>query len=419
MMSHKLKLIVAGLVVLAAVMFWRSAPTAKPMVVPVTGKAALTVTTTTLQPAHWMQNLTANGSVVAWQEAVIGAEVTGVRIKELRANVGDKVIKDQVLATLANDTMQASEAEAMAALHESEALLAEAGANAERTRKLAAVGFVSAQQRDQALTNEQSAFARLEVQRARYQASALRLAQQHITAPDEGVISARNATVGTLTQSGAELFRLIRQGRLEWHAELTADELGLIRKGMKVELIAAQGKVVQGVVSALSPSLNPQTRYGQARVSLPADSGLIAGMFTRGSFQLGQQDTPIRVLPQSAVMLRDGAGYVFVVEANSQVKERKIAIGRRYGEQIEVQSGLEAGVPVVVSGGAFLVAGDRVRVTGVHNVETLTHPNSHSLFDLPPCPQGVSPSDSRCKAATLARQAGEGANGSLREDSVR
>ena len=420
MMRNKGLWIKVGLLVLVGVLLWQGAAAKKvtPQPVP-TSKAALTVTTTTLQPAHWMQNLTANGSVVAWQEAVIGAEVTGVRIKEVRANVGDRVIKGQVLATLANDTMQASEAEAMAALHESEALLAEAGANAERTRKLAAAGFVSAQQRDQALTNEQSAFARLEVQRARHQASALRLAQQHITAPDEGVISARNATVGTLTQSGAELFRLIRQGRLEWHAELTADELGLIRKGMKVELIAAQGKVVQGVVSALSPSLNPQTRYGQARVSLPADSGLIAGMFARGSFQLGDQAKSVSVLPQSAVMLRDGAGYVFVVEANSQVKERKIAIGRRYGEQIEVQSGLEAGVPVVASGVAFLVAGDRVRVTGVHNVETLTHPNSHSLFDLPPCPQGVSPSDSRCKAATLARQAGEGANGSLREDSVR
>ena len=365
MMRNKGLWIKVGLLVLVGVLLWQGAAAKKvtPQPVP-TSKAALTVTTTTLQPAHWMQNLTANGSVVAWQEAVIGAEVTGVRIKEVRANVGDRVIKGQVLATLANDTMQASEAEAMAALHESEALLAEAGANAERTRKLAAVGFVSAQQRDQALTNEQSAFARLEVQRARYQASALRLAQQHITAPDEGVISARNATVGTLTQSGAELFRLIRQGRLEWHAELTADELGLIRKGMKVELIAAQGKVVQGVVSALSPSLNPQTRYGQARVSLPADSGLIAGMFARGSFQLGDQAKSVSVLPQSAVMLRDGAGYVFVVEANSQVKERKIAIGRRYGEQIEVQSGLEAGVPVVASGVAFLVAGDRVRVTG-------------------------------------------------------
>lgn len=352
------------LAILAGVMLWQGSVAKKvaPQTIP-TGKAALTVNTTTLQPAYWMQNLSANGSVVAWQEAIIGAEVTGVRIKEVRVNVGDRVSRGQVLATLANDTLRASEAEAAAALHESAALAAEAAANAERARKLTAQGFISAQQRDMALTNEQSAQARFEAQRARHQASALRLAQQNITAPDAGVISVRNATVGTLAQPGAELFRLIRQGRLEWHAELTADELGLVRKGMKVELISAQGRVVQGVVSTLSPALNPQTRYGQALVALPADSGLLAGMFARGSFQLGQQDKPLAVLPQSAVMLRDGAGYVFVVEANSQVRERKIVIGRRYGEQIEVVSGLQAGEPVVASGGAFLVAGDRVRVT--------------------------------------------------------
>ncbi|MDO8313233.1 MAG: efflux RND transporter periplasmic adaptor subunit, partial [Sideroxyarcus sp.] len=350
---------------------------------PAAGKPALTVVTTTLKPAQWMQSLAANGSVVAWQEAVIGSEVTGVRIAEVRVNVGDQVKKGQVLAVLANDTMKANEAELQATLRESEALLAEANANVVRTRKLAKSGFVSAQQEEQAVTAENTARARMEVQRARYQNSAQRLAQQYITAPDAGVISARQATAGTLTQPGVELFRLIRQGRLEWHADLTADELGLIHKGMKVELISAQGKVVHGVVSAISPAINPQTRYGQVIVSLPPLSnslpqagertnvksefqtnqlGMIAGMFARGSFQLGQQAAS--VLPQSAVALKGGEAYVFVVDANSRVGERKVGVGRRHGEQIEIISGLEQGVQVVESGGAFLVDGDLVRVTG-------------------------------------------------------
>lgn len=371
MVSNKLKLIVAGLVVLAAVMFWRSAPTAKPMVVPVTGKAALTVTPATLNPARWMQNLTANGSVVAWQEAIIGAEVTGVRIMAVRVNVGDHVRKGQVLASLAVDTMQASEAEAQASLHESEALLADSSANAARMRKLAESGFVSGQQLDQALTSEKTAKARLEAQRARHQNSALRLSQQNITAPDDGIISARNATVGSITQPSSELFRLIRQGKLEWHADLTADELGLMHKGMKVELMSAQGKVVQGVVSAISPAINPQTRYGQVMVELPKTPGMIAGMFARGSFQLGDQAKPVSVLPQSAVMLRDGAAFVFVVGADMRVKERKISVGRRFGEQIEVTGGLESGVQVVETGGAFLVEGDSVRViANLHEVQS-------------------------------------------------
>lgn len=350
-------LILAG----AAIAFMFHGPSAA-KVPPAAAKPALTVVTTTLNSVQWQQSLRANGSVVAWQEAIIGAEVTGVRIAEIRVNVGDRVRKGQVLATLANDTLAANEAESQAALRENEAILADAVANAARIRKLADSGFVSGQQLDQALTSEKTARARLEMQRARHQNSALRLSQQHINAPDDGVISARNATVGTLTQASSELFRMIRQGRLEWHAELTADELGLVSKGMRVELMSVQGKVIQGVVSAIAPAINPQTRYGKVLVELPADSGLIAGMFARGSFQLGQQARS--VLPQSAVALKDGAAFVYVLDAQSRVRQRKISVGHRYGEQIEVLAGLEPDTAVVESGGAFLTEGDRVSVAG-------------------------------------------------------
>lgn len=337
---------------------------AAPATAPSTNRPALTVNTTILQPVKWMQSLSANGSVVAWQEAVIGAEVTGVRIAEVRANVGDQVSKGQVLAMLQSDTVAASVAEAQATLKESEAVLAEASAQVARTNKLRESGFVSVQQADQAMTSENTARARMETQRARYQAGALRLSQLNIRASDAGVISARSATVGTLTQPGLELFRLIRQGRLEWHADVTAEELGLIRKGMDVELITSQGKAIHGKVRAIAPSINPQTRYGQVLVDLPNNSGLVAGMFARGTFRLEKQPVPKWALPQSAVMTRDRSAYVFVVDDKSYVRERKVSVGQRHGEQIEIISGLEQGVAVVASGGAFLVEGDVVRVAG-------------------------------------------------------
>lgn len=355
-----------GAAILSGVLLWKFLPgvNAPAQDSPAISKPALTVATTTLQAAQWNQSLAANGSVTAWQEAVIGAEVSGVRIIEVKASVGDQVEKGQVLASLQVDSAQANEAESQALQQESEALLAEAIANAERMRKLRDVGFVSAQQAEQAANNEKAARARLEAQRARHNASALRLSQVMIRSPDAGVISARTATVGTLTQPGMELFRLIRQGRLEWHAELTAEELGLIHPGMDAELIGAQGRTVRGKVRAIAPALNPQTRYGQVLVDLPGNSGMVAGMFARGTFQLGQQEVPLSVLPQSAVVLRDGGAYVFLIDEQSRVRERKVSAGRRHGEQIEIVAGLAQGVPVVESGGAFLVDGDVVRVTG-------------------------------------------------------
>lgn len=360
--SKKVAVVLAALLLVSGVFWWHGSSARKNTDAPNAARPALTVLTTTLQAAAWRQNLGANGSVVPWQEAIVGAEVTGVRIFDVKVNVGDQVGRGQILATLAADTLQANAAEAEALLAENEALLADAHANAERMRKLQAAGFVSAQQSGQAVTVEHTARAKLEAQRARYQASVVRLSQRNITAPDAGVISARNATVGAITQPGGELFRLIRQGRLEWHADLMADELGLIHRGMKVELISPQGSAVQGVVRAVSPSINLQTRYGQVQVELPADSGLVAGMFLRGTFMLGKQAKPASVLPQTAVMLRDGVAHVFVVQADSHVKEQEVGVGRRMGEQIEILSGLESGVPVVASGSAFLVSGDSVRV---------------------------------------------------------
>jgi len=363
--SNKLKLSLVAAIILSLVAWkiFSARGTAAPIPA-AANRPALTVVTTTLQPAQWTQNLAANGSVVAWQEAIIGAEVSGVRIVEVRASVGDQVKKGQVLASLATDTVQANESESQALLKESEAVLAEASANAERMRKLRDVGFISAQQAEQSVNNEKAARARLEAQRARHQASRVRLSQAQIIAPDAGVISARAATVGALTQPSTELFRLIRQGRLEWHADLTAEELGKIRAGMKVEINSAQGQMVQGKVRAISPAINPQTRYGQVLVDLPADAGLVAGMFARGTFQLSENAAPLSALPQSAVVLRNGTAFVFVVDEKSVVHERKVNVGQRHGEQIQIISGLEQSARVVETGAAFLVEGDVVRLAG-------------------------------------------------------
>ncbi len=358
--------IIAVLALLAGGAWWLSSGNGKgaaEAVAKPAAKAALTVRAVQLAPAQWAQTLAANGSVVAWQEAVIGAELSGLRIAEVKANVGDRVRRGDLLATLAADTQQATAAESRAALAESEAQLAEATANAERARKLRASGFISEQQVIQATTVEQAARARVEVRRAKLQADTLRVAQARIVAPDAGIISASNATVGTLTQPGAELFRLIRQGRLEWRAELTADELAQVRKGMAVELSLTEGRIVHGKVRAVAPAVDAKTRYGQVLVELPDNAGLVAGQFTRGIIRLGEGKVSAQTLPQSAVVLRDGAAYVFVITPENKVQERKVVTGARLADRVEITSGLNADTPVVESGGAFLADGDVVRLS--------------------------------------------------------
>jgi len=328
-------------------------------------KPALTVTVTAPQTEDWPQTLAAGGNVAAWQEAIIGAELGGYRITEVRANVGDVVRKGQVLARIASDTVGNELAESQAAVAEAEAVLAEARANQERSRQLREKGFYSAQQNAQSQTAADTALARLNAAKARQQSAALRHAKANVVAPDDGVISARIATVGSLSEAGKELFRLIRGGRLEWRAEVTASELPRLKIGQKATLTAADGSTISGTLRIVAPTVDPQTRNGLVYVDLPREAAGVfgAGMYARGEFELGR--SPALTLPQAALLLREGFAYVFVLEAGpdglAKVAQTKVTLGRRNGERAEV-SGLDAKAQVVASGAGFLADGDTVRV---------------------------------------------------------
>jgi multidrug efflux pump subunit AcrA (membrane-fusion protein) len=262
-----------------------------------TSRPALTVRTATLQADKWARTLAANGSILPWQEAVISAQVQGLRISEVKVSIGDRVQQGDVLVTLDN-------------------------------------------------------FAR----------GSETAPQGRIVAPDSGIISYANANVGSMAQPGVELFRLIRKGRLEWRADLTAEELMLIRKGMSAEVTVGEGRVIKGTVRAISPSVNAQTRYGYALVTLPDSSGIIAGAFARGTFDVSGGKKGLKTLPQSAVMQRGSKTFVMVVGADSRVHEQVVTVGQRNGDRIEIKHGLKGNEAVVESGGAFLTEGDLVQV---------------------------------------------------------
>lgn len=335
-------------------------------------KPALTVTVVSPTTATWPQAVAANGSIFAWQEASVGAEAAGWRLAEVRAQVGDTVRRGQVLAVFATEIAEADLAQQRAALAEAEAVLAEATANANRARELQPSGVISAQQTQQILTTERTAQARLAAQRAALAAQALRLKQAQVLAPDNGVISARTATVGAVAQPGQELFRLIRQGRLEWRAEVAAADLARVRAGQAVRIAPVGAAPLNGRVRMVAPTVDAATRNGLVFVDLLAPAAAAsaaasaaaaparAGMFARGEFEVGSQQA--LTLPQAAVLQREGFNYVFRVGADGRVQQAKVSVGRRVGERIEITGGLDAGARVVAQGAGFLGDGDLVRV---------------------------------------------------------
>ena len=357
--------LVAGLLVLRSAQATHKGE-ASSAVPAATARPALSVNLVSPAARDWPRVIEASGGLFAWQEGVIAAETGGLRVVDIAVEVGDRVKRGQELARLAQDTVQAGLAEQEARVAQVRSALSEAQANAERARTVKGKdkGAMSEQQITQYLIAEEAAKANLTAAQAALESQRIRLAQTHILAVDDGVVSARGATLGMVVQTGTELFRIVRQGRIEWRAEVTAAQLAQVEPGQEAELKLPGGETVKGKVRIPAPTLDVNTRYGLVYVDVPADSPARPGMFARGTIRLGV--SPALSLPESAVVLRDGQSFVFEVGEGDRVAQLKVETGRRADGRVEILSGLSPAARVVASGGAFLNDGDLVRVESDH-----------------------------------------------------
>lgn len=309
--------------------------------------------------------ISANGTIRKWHESTLGSDVAGLRVIELRADVGDRVERGQVLAIFSSESLRVELIQAKANLTEAEVSLKEANYHVERAQSSPGILSKANSQLNQALTDQQRAQARVEAARAQVQLQEFKLKQAEFVSPDDGIISARLVSVGSVVGVGTEIFRLIRQGRIEWRAELTANESSQIVKGMPVHVLAPNGTIVQGTVRTIAPVIDPQTRNAIVYVDIPAigskqSADLKPGMFVSGFFDL--KSTGALTLPKQAISMRDGFGYVYKLIPDGRVSQLRIQTGRIIGDRIEIISGLNPSDSIVSSGAGFLNDGDRVRV---------------------------------------------------------
>lgn len=352
-------------------------------------RPALTVTAVQPQQQTLPDAVSANGNIAAHEEISVGADVNGLRLAQVFVNVGDVVKKGQLLALFDDASTRADEAQARAALAEAQAALDEAAANARRFAGMAGSGAVSQQEAGQYATTEKTARARMAAARAALQGHALRLRHTRVLAPDDGVISARSATSGQVALPGAELFRMVRQGRLEWRAEVTAEQLPLVQLGQiaHITLPGPPGHApqVQGKVRQLAPTVDEKTRYAIVYVDLPIGGPARAGMYVSG--QIVQGDRSALTLPLAALVMRDGYAHVMQLMPESgspaaasqpdsrggaidaatamplaRVHMQRVQLGRMAADVAEVLQGLPDNATVAVQGAAFLNDGDLVRV---------------------------------------------------------
>lgn len=335
---------------------------AEPVLAQQNKAAALTVAVANPAERQWPETVPANGWLKPWHEAVIAAEIEGLRVTAVLVDVGSIVSKGQPLVRLADETVRAELRNQEAAVASARADLAKARANANRARKVQGSGVLSDEKINEYLIAEQTAVAGVESAEALLESQRIKLAKTTILAVDDGLITSRSAQLGAVVSSGTELFRMIRQERVEWQAEVSARYLPRLREGLTAMIVGPGGRRVKGTVRLVGPTVSTDTGRALAYVALPAEARPPIGLYVTGQIEL--ETTAALTVPETALVLRDGIAYVFTVDANRRASRVRVETGRRNGSEVEILSGLDRSTEVVTTGGAFLADKAFVRVVG-------------------------------------------------------
>jgi len=315
--------------------------------------ASKTDTPTTPPPAvsvavvattEFTETAVVSGSLVPRDEILVTPEINGYRVLDLKVDEGDRVKKGDVLATLVSESLDAQSAQSDASLARAEAAISRAKSQIQLIASRDGLKLAEAEK------------AQVEAQRRELE---WRRSNTKVTAPEDGLISRRDARIGALASSSAKpMFHIIARGEVELDAEVIETELARIRAGQKARINVAGVGEVTGTVRLVSPEVNKDTRLGRVRIFLGDDPKLRIGGFARGVIDTAQSRG--LSVPTAAVVFDSTGAFVQVVR-DGRVERRDIETGLVAAGLVEVREGLALGDVVVAKAGTFLRDGDAVR----------------------------------------------------------
>jgi HlyD family secretion protein len=376
-------LILSALVVLAPL----PALAAEAALSPAAAVRPPTVTVVAAVRGTLAETVVASGTLVPREEILVAPEIDGLRILDLLVEEGARVEKGQVLARLergpietslnqnaaARSRILAGIEQAKAQITEAEATLEWARSSFERAQALIKQRVVSEEVFDRREADMRTATARLSASRQALTAAeadlAVNAAQRNdllwrsertdIKAPVAGIVSRRDARVGSLAAGAAQpMFRIIAAGEIELEADVAEMTLARLRSGMTAAVRpVGLDAALTGTVRLVAPEVSRATRLGRVRIAVTQAPGLTIGAFARATIEVARRDGVL--VPISTVQYGPTGATVQVV-ANGVVETRAVTIGLRGDDRVEISSGLKEGDVLVRIAGTFLRNGDRV-----------------------------------------------------------
>jgi HlyD family secretion protein len=332
---------------------------------PVSERAAelRAVTVISLAPRAIAGSLAATGDLVPREEAAVTPEVSGYRVLAVLADVGDTVRSGQVLARLDPALIDAQVAQQAALAAQAEALADQAADQANRTTGLDGSGDLAQEQINQRRFQAAAAAATARAQRAALRDLQIRRDKLSVTAPVGGVVLERTVRPGDAASAGqAAWFRLARDGQIELQAQLAEPELARVRVGQSAIVTLPSGATASGRVRLVSPQIDPKSKLGYVRLTLPVRADIRAGGFGRAAF--GDATDEGLSVPESALRYDAAGASLMVVGADDRVRRVAVKTGDRGGGWVRLTSAPPAGARIVQNAASLLVDGDKVRPVG-------------------------------------------------------
>jgi RND family efflux transporter MFP subunit len=354
---------IVALILVAALLWARHAMAPKPPVAALGEKSQLPLVSVMAPGVKAVRTTVSfTGTIHARYDMAISAEGESGRVTAVLVEAGDRVKHGQILARLDPSVLRPQLNRLAASLDEAKAQAALSAAEYRRAQGVEASGALSAEEiarRNAAAVTDE---AKVNVAAAQLAEAQARLAKTEIRAPSDGIVLTRNAEVGQTASPGGEpLFRLARDGEMEMRGQVAERDLaGLsVNQGALVYLTGI-AKPFEGRVRLLGAIIDPQTRLGDIRISLAPSPSIRPGAFARGDVIVSTAERP--VLPQTAVLSDTQGTYVLVVNADNKAERRAVRVGTTIPEGLVISEGLAGNERVITTAGAFLRAGEQVKV---------------------------------------------------------
>jgi len=305
--------------------------------------------------------ISATGTLAAKREMPVGVAGEGGRVTAVLVEPGQWVAAGQVLATV-DRSVQTQTAESLAAqirVAQADATLTQS--ELARAQSLVSRGFISKADVEAKTATRDAAAARVRVAQAQFAQQRASNGRLDIRAPAAGLVLTRSVEPGQIVSSGSgTLFRMAKGGEMEMRAQLSEADLATLHVGVPAQVTPVGGSTAfSGMVWQVSPVIDPQTRQGIARIQLSYDPALRPGGFASVSIRSGSTDLP--QLPNSAIQSDEKGNFVYVVGPGDKVVRRTIKIGDVTDTAVSIVEGLNGTERVVLSAGAFLNTGQKIK----------------------------------------------------------